>query len=117
MTRRTRRRALVAANEIKLTFGKISWRPSFPFAVIRFYSFSQVSGRAVSRASRHLPQRLSSREVIVIARAEMYLAAHLEGDGPIPVDFDLVAPLGAIWQSLGAQEQHRLDECSARRHL
>jgi hypothetical protein len=48
----------------------------------------------------------------------MDLVAGLEGNGAIPVEFQLIRPSRIVWQGIRPEEEHRLDETSpdARRH-
>jgi hypothetical protein len=59
-----------------------------------------------------LPQRVTAdTEVVVVAGAEMHLAAGLERDCAIAVELQLLRPRSRIVRKrVGAEEQRRLDE-------
>ena len=54
-------------------------------------------------------RRLPDAEVIVVAGSEVYGAAP-EGDSPVAIQFQLVVPPEIVWESVGSQEKHGLDE-------
>jgi hypothetical protein len=40
----------------------------------------------------------------------MHLAAALDGEGSVPIEFQFVLEIRALRQLFGAQEEHRFDE-------
>jgi len=54
--------------------------------------------------------RILQREVVVVSGAELDLATRFYRERPVSVELNFVQPIRALWQPVGAQQQHRFDE-------
>lgn len=55
-------------------------------------------------------RRIFAVEAFVVPRPEVRYAVRFDAQRPVAVEFQLVSPAGSFWQSVRADEQHRLDE-------